>query len=46
MPEHQAGETVNVEITDSSPWSLEAVLPQVQAPDWRTAVKKEKVPVV
>ena len=46
LPEHQAGETVNVEITDSSPWSLEAVLPQVQAPDGRAAVKKEKVPVV
>jgi tRNA-2-methylthio-N6-dimethylallyladenosine synthase len=40
-PEPQPGETVSVEITDSSPWSLEAELPKVQA-----KVKKEKVPVV
>jgi tRNA-2-methylthio-N6-dimethylallyladenosine synthase len=39
--EPQTGETVSVEITDSSPWSLEAELPKV-----RTMVKKEKVPVV
>jgi tRNA-2-methylthio-N6-dimethylallyladenosine synthase len=39
-PEPQAGETVNVEITGSSPWSLEAELTDVQ-----TRVKKEKVPV-
>ena len=42
VPEFQAGETVNVEITDSSPWSLEAELPVAKA----AQVKKEKVPVV
>jgi tRNA-2-methylthio-N6-dimethylallyladenosine synthase len=36
-----AGETVRVEITESSPWSLEAELTEVQP-----GVKKEKVPVV
>jgi len=46
VPEPQAGDTVNVEITDSSPWSLEAELPVAQAPDERGQVKKEKVPVV
>ena len=37
----QAGDIVHVEITDSSPFSLEAGLLQV-----RSKVKKEKVPVV
>jgi tRNA-2-methylthio-N6-dimethylallyladenosine synthase len=46
VPEPQVGDTVSVEITDSSPWSLEAELPVVQAPDERGQVKKEKVPVV
>ena len=46
VPELQAGDTVNVEITDSSPWSLEAELPAKQAPNVRERVKKEKVPVV
>ena len=36
----KAGETVSVEITGSSPWSLESELSQVQS-----RVKKEKVPV-
>jgi hypothetical protein len=39
MGEPSPGETVQVEITDSSPWSLEAEL-------IATNVKKEKVPVV
>jgi len=46
LAEPQPGETVSVEITDSSPWSLEAELPATQAPNARKQVKKEKVPVV
>ena len=46
LAEPQPGETVNVEITDSSPWSLEAELPATQAPNGRKQMKKEKVPVV
>jgi len=46
VPESQAGDIVNVEITDSSPWSLEAELPASQAQNVRKQVKKEKVPVV
>ena len=40
LPSHQpvVGQTVKVEITESSPWSLEAELTEIQ-------VKKEKVPV-
>ena len=36
--EPRVGQTVEVEITESSPWSLEAQLVEIQ-------VKKEKVPV-
>ena len=46
LAEPQPGETVSVEITDSSPWSLEAELPATQAPNGRKQMKKEKVPVV
>ena len=52
VPELQAvdtvsvGDTVSVEITDSSPWSLEAELPTKQTTNVRERVKKEKVPVV
>jgi tRNA-2-methylthio-N6-dimethylallyladenosine synthase len=41
VPVPQAGDTVQVEITDSSPFSLEAGLLKAEA-----KVKKEKVPVV
>jgi len=41
VPVPQAGDTVQVEITDSSPFSLEARLLKAEA-----KVKKEKVPVV
>jgi hypothetical protein len=41
VPVPQAGDIVLVEITDSSPFSLEADLPNVEA-----RVIKEKVPVV
>jgi len=46
LAEPQPGETVSVQITDSSPWSLEAELPATQAPNGRKQMKKEKVPVV
>jgi hypothetical protein len=41
VPVPQAGDTVQVEITDSSPFSLEAGLLKAEA-----KVEKEKVPVV
>jgi tRNA-2-methylthio-N6-dimethylallyladenosine synthase len=44
VPAPQAGEIVRVEITDSSPWSLEAELPAAR--EVQAKVKKEKVPVV
>jgi tRNA-2-methylthio-N6-dimethylallyladenosine synthase len=43
VPEPQPGETVRVEITDSSPWSLESELVSSQT---TATVNKEKVPVV
>lgn len=43
VPEPQPGETVRVEITDSSPWSLESELVSSQT---IATVNKEKVPVV
>jgi tRNA-2-methylthio-N6-dimethylallyladenosine synthase len=43
MPEPQPGQTVQVEITDSSPWSLESELVSSSA---ITTANKEKVPVV
>ena len=42
-PEPQPGQTVQVEITDSSPWSLESELVSSSA---ITTANKEKVPVV
>ena len=43
MPEPQPGQTVQVEITNSSPWSLESELVSSSA---ITTANKEKVPVV
>lgn len=45
MPEPQPGQTVQVEITDSSPWSLESELVSSSSLAITTA-NKEKVPVV
>jgi tRNA-2-methylthio-N6-dimethylallyladenosine synthase len=43
VPEPQPGQTVRVEITDSSPWSLES---ELVSSSTTATVNKEKVPVV